>query len=296
MSLTILGEVRKALMNLNPHEVREMADRPVNIGLVAPTAEGLWRMESFLCPPDLSPAKRAEVSRMLHRVSTNERAQPTDIELWDDSLACPGHVFCFDPDDPCRVLKDVLAKRPELAIPLARHFTPFRRPVVKQLISTVSKENALFSLATALPDVIPSFISLPWAFGEFASDTAFLTVNQVRMTFLLAAASDRPVGYREQKGEIGSIVAGAFGFRAIARELVGKIPLGGGLLPKAAIAYAGTYVVGRSMERLYSIGYGYSREERRSAYQEAFDRGKQIAAGLLEGIRKPHAAEGSPGG
>lgn len=290
MSLTVLGEVRKAMLNLNPHEVREMADRPVNVGLVAPTTEGLWQMESFLCPPDLSPAKRAGVSRMLHRITTHERTRAYDIELWDDALACPEHVFCFDPDDPCRAVKEVLAKRPDLAIPLARHFTPFRDPVVKHLISNIAKENAFFSLATALPDVIPSLISLPWALGEFASDTAFLTVNQVRMTFLLAAASNRPVGYREQKGEIGSIVAGAFGFRAIARELVGKIPLGGGLLPKAAIAYAGTYVIGRSIERLYHIGYGYSRDERRSAYREAFDRGKEVAAGLLEGMRKPHAA------
>ena len=47
---------------------------------------------------------------------------------------------------------------------------------------------------------------------------------------------------------------GAFGWRALARELVGKIPMGGGLIPKAAIAYAGTRVVGLSLERLYRIG------------------------------------------
>ena len=96
----------------------------------------------------------------------------------------------------------------------------------------------------------------------------------------LAGASDRPVGYREQKAEIASVLVGAFGWRAIARELVGNIPLGGGLLPKAAIAYAGTRVVGMSMERYYRIGYGYTSEERgriRAGFATGQDGGKCAA-------------------
>ena len=45
------------------------------------------------------------------------------------------------------------------------------------------------------------------------------------------------MGYGEQKTEVASITAGAFGWRAVARELAGKIPLGGGLVPKAAIEH-----------------------------------------------------------
>src|SRR5206468_3420059 len=153
---------------------------------------------------------------------------------------------------------------PDLAIPLARNLIGFRAEVSRRIIKKVAKENAVFALATAVPDIIP-FVSLPWAIGEFASDTAFLTANQIRMAFILAAANDHDLGYREQKGEIGSIVLGAFGWRAMARELVGKIPMGGGLIPKAAIAYAGTRVVGLSLERFYRIGQAYTRDERRAA-------------------------------
>jgi hypothetical protein len=64
-------------------------------------------------------------------------------------------------------------------------------------------------------------------------------MNQVRMAFLVAAASDKQVGYDKQLAELLSIAAGAFGWRALARELVGFIPLGGGLIPKGAIAYRG---------------------------------------------------------
>src|SRR5262249_16822137 len=158
------------------------------------------------------------------------------------------HAFGFDPANPKRTINEVLRRRPELAVPLGMHILPFRDEVSQRIIKKVAKENALFSLATAIPDIVP-FVSLPWAIGEFASATAFLNANQIRMTFLLGATSDREIGYREQKAEIVSIMLGAFGWRAAARELVGKIPMGGGLIPKAAIAYAGTRVVGLSIER-----------------------------------------------
>jgi len=78
---------------------------------------------------------------------------------------------------------------------------------------------------------------------------------------------------------------GAFGWRALARELVGKIPMGGGLIPKAAIAYAGTRVAGLSIERYYRIGATYTREERRLAYEDALERGKKLASSVIEGIK-----------
>jgi len=285
MVMGIFGQVKQALANLNPEEVRAESERPLSIGLVAPTSEALWRMESYLCPPHLSAAKRAEVSRMLHRISGGVRTGVHDFEIWDDNMATPEHAFSFDAARPLATVDEVLRRRPELALSLARHIHPFRKPVIAQSIGRVARENALFSLATALPDVIPSLLSLPWALGEFASDTAFLIGNQIRMTFMIAAASDCPVGYREQRGQIGSICAGAFGLRAIARELVGKIPFGGGLLPKAAVAYAGTYVIGRSMERYYGMGRELTRQERRSTFEQALGRGREIAAALLDALR-----------
>ena len=129
---------------------------------------------------------------------------------------------------------------------MARRFTPFRKPVIDRVIHSVARENALFAVATALPNVVPSLLELPWAVGEFASDTAFLTINQVRMAFLIGAASDRRLATWSKSCQIATIVGSAFGWRTLARELVGKIPLGGGLIPKGAIAYAGTYASERA--------------------------------------------------
>jgi uncharacterized protein (DUF697 family) len=141
-----------------------------------------------------------------------------------------------------------------------------------------------------LPDIAPG-ISLPWAIPEALSDTAVLSVNQVRMAFLLAAASNRSVGYSDQKTEIAGIIAGALGWRALARELVSKIPLGGGIIPKAGIAFAATYAEGKSLERLYRVGYGFTDVERKHAYQDALDQGKQVAVSLYERMRGKEQAK-----
>jgi hypothetical protein len=282
MSTNIFQSIKNAISNLDPQEVRDQADRPIRIGLHAGTERTYRQMANFFAPPQISDHKRIELSRILFRASDLERY---DLDFYSEDMLLPRDGFRFSPVNPDHAVREALQRRADLALPLARHIYPFRMPVVNKIISKISKENALFSVATAIPDIIP-FLSLPWAIGEFASDTAFITANQFRMAFFLAAASDRPVGYREQKAEIASVLVGAFGWRAIARELVGHIPLGGGLLPKAAIAYAGTRVVGMSMERYYRIGYGFTRDERRVAYEQALVRGKTVATALLSAWKR----------
>lgn len=285
MAVAVLRQLKQALTNLNPEEVRAQTRQPLRIGLVAASQESLGRMEAYFAPHTLSPDRRAQALRTLIR-GGNASGQVCDLEIYESSLLRPANAFSIDLESPEDCIRRILKRREDLMLPLAAQLEPFRNPAAHKIIRAVAKENALFCLATALPDIIPSIISLPWAIGEFSSDTAFLTVNQIRMTFLLAAASDRPVGYREQRSEIASIIAGCFGWRAIARELIGKIPFGGGLIPKAGVAWAGTFAVGLSFERLYRLGYGFTRAERKAVYEDAFEHGRQIAGMLLDGLRQ----------
>jgi hypothetical protein len=294
MQVQFFQNIKEAIGNLDPEEARRHAERPIRLFLYADSDRAYSEMEHFFAPPELSDARRAQLQHYIYRAT--EGFLPTernDLEIYyEDSpheiLTPTSQVFAFRPDRPMQTVHQVLQHRRDLAIPLAVHIQPFREEVSNRIIKKVAKENALFALATALPDIVP-FLSLPWAIGEFASDTALLTANQFRMAFLLAAANDREIGYREQKAEVVSIMMGAFGWRALARELVGKIPLGGGLIPKAAIAYAGTRVVGLSLERLYRIGRAYTREERRLAYEDALQRGKTLASSLLDGIQRKNS-------
>jgi uncharacterized protein (DUF697 family) len=279
MSLALFGQIKHALQHLNPADVRAAAQRTVHIRLIASSAQVYAQMEAFLAPAHLSQAARVEALRAVSRADTGSTLQP-DIVLYEASLLGPKNAFAFDVDAPADCVRRVLKDRTDLALPLARQFSPFRKKACHNLLRSIAKENALFCVATALPDVIPSLFSIPWAVGAYGSDAIFLTVNQIRMAFLLAAAYGRPVGYREQRKEIASIIASSFGWRALARELVGKIPLGGGVVSKAAVAWAGTFALGLSMEKLYRVGAAFTSEERDAVYKDAFKHGRQVA-GLL---------------
>lgn len=290
MASQIYGQIRTAFRNLNPQNVRELAERPLRVGLIASGREAFEALEDMLVPAAMSRARRVEIDRVVERITEAFDPKGYDLVLCDNELLCPPGGFALDPSSPERTIRDIVTRREDLGLALARNFRPFRKPVIDHIIRTIARENALFCVVTALPDIIPSLIELPWAVGEFASDTAFLTMNQVRMAFLIAAASDHGVGFREQGPQIAGIAGGAFGWRALARELVGKVPFGGGLVPKAAIAYAGTYTAGAGLERFYRIGYGLTRSERREYYERALDKGRTVVASIVEAARRRRGA------
>ncbi len=270
---------------LNPAGVRRLATRPVHIGLVAGAPPAYAEMEDFLVPASVSHERRLELVEYLHRASDEDGSQQPDLVLFDSALACPRNCFIFDRRDPGRVIGEILREREDMALPLARMFPPFRKPVVDGIIHSVSRENALFALATALPNIVPTLIELPWVISEFASDTAFLTMNQIRMAFMIAAACGAPVGLAEQKTQVASILAAAFGWRTVARELAGRVPLGSGLIPKAAIAFAGTYAIGKGLDHLHRVGRNHTAAERRAAFNHGLEQGKNLAKGAVEASR-----------
>lgn len=282
--LNAVKQVRAAITMLNPEEVRKHAERELSIGLVASSSRGYAEMETFLVPEGLPEDVRASQLRSICRAGDPNAPDHVDLVIYEQGLPCPNGAFQFRRDEPESVLQEIVSQKHELAVALARRFPVFRRQVVERIVHTVSRENALFAIATALPNVVPSLIELPWAVGEFASDTAFLTANQIRMAFLIAAASGAEVGFSNQKAEILSIGAGAFGWRAIARELAGKLPLGGGLIPKGGIAYAGTFLVGKALEHYHHSNVAFTRAEREQIYQHAFERGKAVAQSLSKEV------------
>ena len=282
MALSVLKDIRKVFSGLNADEIRGMAVQEINVGLMASSEALLRQMEDFLAPSSLGATARAHVLRSVRRGDGASR--PFDFVLCEPGRPVPANGFYFEPGCEETMIPLIVGENPKLELALARSFPLFRRTVASKVIGRVAKENALFSIVTALPNVVPNLLELPWAVGEFATDTAFLTMNQVRMALILSAAHGHAVGYMEQKAEIAGIVAGAFGWRAIARELVGKIPMGGGLIPKAAVAFAGTYVVGLGLDKVNRTGLRLSREERRDAYADAFLKGKEAVRELAPNL------------
>ncbi len=279
--LHILRQVRSAVSLLNPEQVRRECAEPPHIGLVAATPAGYAAMEDFLIPATVWHERRVALMPYLHRAGDADVVE-SDLLLCEEGAPCPVESFVYYPGAPSRTVAEILDKRQDLGIAMARYFPPFRKQMADLIVQGVCRENALFAVATALPNVIPSLFQLPWAVSEFASDTVFITLNQVRMSFLIAACTGREIGFAEQKTEIASILSATLGWRAIARELAGKVPLGAGVAAKGAIAYAGTFVIGKGVERVNNGRRPLSRAEEQAAYKEGLELGKAVAEGAAE--------------
>jgi len=282
--LRALKQFRAAVSLVSPEEIRKRAGRRVSIGLIAADEAGYRELEDFLAPGSLAGEVRAERLETAYRAGDPNVPAQVDLVLYSADLPCPHGAFRHHRGDEPATIKEILHTHDELALSLARYYPVFRKTVVERIVQAVSRENALFALASALPNVVPNLFELPWTLGEFASDTVFLTLNQCRMALLVAAACGAEVGFSHQKAEIVSITAGAFGWRAIARELAGKIPLGGGLIPKGAIAYAATFAIGKGLEYYHHAHVPHTSEQRHRAYEAAFERGKAVAESLAKEV------------
>jgi uncharacterized protein (DUF697 family) len=140
-------------------------------------------------------------------------------------------------------------------VPLAKGYPLFRRAVCEELIRKNARQNAVVG---ALP--IPG------------ADMPVMTANQARMVLNIAAAHDEELSLDRARELLGVLAAG-FGLRALARQVVKLIPLGG-WAAAAAIGYAGTVAMGRATMLYFERGKqqleeGEISEIRQRAIEEA---------------------------
>ena len=262
---------------MNPAVVRAAASRPARFGVLAADEDCVDDIRDFLSP------QRSQIGQYgVVRITKEEDFAQVSVGFSEHGVPHPGHFFAFDPSDPEASASALLDEHEEDWLPLACNFSGFRPMVSERLIWKIAKENALFTVATSLPNIVPTVLVLPWAVGEFASDTMFLTMNQVRLSFLLAAAHGREVSYDTQSVKIGSIAGVALGWRAIARQIVSKLPAGAGLVPKGLIAFAGTYVVGRALQHWFREGAPLGRTARKEHFEDAHRRGRATVESIVE--------------
>jgi uncharacterized protein (DUF697 family) len=132
-----------------------------------------------------------------------------------------------------RVLARTLGER---GIGLAQRLPALREPVIDDLIRRASRRNAAIAAAVWVPGL----------------DMPILTLNQLRLVLRIALASGEEVG-PARLPELAGVVGAAFGFRTIARQLLGLVPFAG-WATRASIAYAGTRSIGEAAKRRYSLG------------------------------------------
>jgi uncharacterized protein (DUF697 family) len=90
------------------------------------------------------------------------------------------------------------------------------------------------------------------AFFIPGTDLAVMTANQLKMVLALAAMYDQELT-QERALELLGVVAVGFGFRTLARELLGFLP-GPGWMLKGGVAYTGTLALGEVACRYFEGG------------------------------------------
>ena len=285
------------LKSISIHDIAKEANRPISVALVG-NAE--LRKEArkalFIMPGNEAEEEtaRPEPAFLQEFDSTTKASKfPQDPSLFDIVIDVGGGRA--DPPEGARIysiaelggwertLDRILQDRPELGLALARNFPVFRRRVADGIITNTATVNAQFSLVTGISAAFPMLGFLLPVNG--LSDILMLTKNQAMMTLRLAAAYGLEVDYKSRMKELGPIIANAFGWRAIARELVGAVPFVG-FVARAGIAYAGTVTVGKAATLYYETGENISKDQLKKWYQEALESSKGKIQGLVDAAKR----------
>ncbi len=300
----LMSNIWRAFKQLNPNNVKEEAERSIRMAVVAPE-DMLSEVARVLLGEEPAAYDQAADALVLLPTPLEKPAfkllPKCDIVLrWSEyDQAFPGvaqkRIFEFsEPGQVASVITSIL-KEPSLSytrLPLARAIPAFRREVATDIIQSVSIENSIFVVSTALGNVIPNPLQPLASLAEAMGDLVVLTANQLRMLFRLAAAYNRSLGFKDQMPEIMTIVGAAFGWRTVARNLVSKLPLGAGLVPKAGIAFAGTWAMGDGIVYYYNTGQKLSKEELQQRFDAAYAKGKSMVEGITARIKESYSRRG----
>ena len=199
---------------------------------------------------------------------------------WEMERVLHGSVLdaVFMQRDFVPVILDLL---PERHLALGRQFPLFRVTIANQLINDSCFSNAVYSIGTGVAEVVPIFdIALN------ITDMVVLTKAQAFLVYKLGLTLGFSTRWEDYVGEFGSVIGGGFVWRQLSRMLIGLIPVWG-IVPKVAVAYSGTYVVGHVILQWYLTWRQMSSQQIRALYTQSLESGKKIAQNMVSRLPRP---------
>jgi uncharacterized protein (DUF697 family) len=166
---------------------------------------------------------------------------------------------------------------PDRRVALARQSPALRPKVFNAVIEETARANAGYSFSTGLAEAVP-ILDIPLNIG----DIIVLSKNQLMMSYRIALAAGKTGQPRELVGEIVGVLGGGLLFRQVARQLVGLVPVIG-LVPKVAVAYGGTWAIGRAVTAWATGGGALTAARLRQLSREGMTRGRKVARALRRG-------------
>ena len=271
----------KMISAVSVKEIADEAARPVSLALVG-TEDQTRLLAARLAletpVPRDSAHGPADVQPYVSHHADDRAVPPGSLVLDADALTA-------DETRLAQALARVVVDHPDRRLALARRIPAFRPAVAAQLIQAAAWDNAKLAVLSALPGIVPfTDLLLP---ATALGDMVLLTRNQVFLLLRIAAAYGQEVDLRARVRELLPVVGSAFGWRALARELLGLVPGGIGVAIKGAVAYAGTYTVGKGADIFYSTGQTLSDARLKQLYQSAF---KEAVARVRPFVRRGKTA------
>jgi uncharacterized protein (DUF697 family) len=180
-----------------------------------------------------------------------------------------------------RVLPHIVECCKGVEIAVGRRLPALRETVAAKLTRDAANNALKVALASAVVDHIP-VVGL--VMGVFASAGDMMAITGIQMMLMLhieaTYGKDPDV---QRMWQLLPVIGGGFGWRSLARELSGFIPVAG-IAIKGAIAYAGTIVVGEGVTFYYEQGRQMSSGQARSIYENTKKEAMTFARDLLKRI------------
>lgn len=203
-------------------------------------------------------------------------------ESWEPAIALSHLPFGRTEAEHARA--HLAANLGDRVVSFARHFPAFRGIAITAIVNETSTANAQFAFVSNIPALLPVVGGLLSA----GADMIVLTKNQLMMVYKIAAANGRMLDDQQAiLREMIPVVGQGFLWRTAAREATTMLPLAAGTIPKVAIAFTGTYVLGRAMEAFYRFGKKPTKEQR----EEFVSQARELLAKLPFGTREKELIE-----
>src|SRR5580704_10233088 len=151
-------------------------------------------------------------------------------------------------------------------IAVGRNLPVLRETVAAKLTRDAANTALKVALASAVVDHIP-LVGLVLGAVASAGDMVAITGIQVMLMLHIEAAYGRDPDLG-RTWQLLPIIGGGFGWRTLARELVGFVPIAG-IVIKGAIAYAGTIVVGEGVAFFQQNGEHMTKGQAAKLYDRA---------------------------
>jgi len=271
--LALVAEMRAFLLSGHPEDVPFGAAaclETIAPGLTQPTIAGEARLILFLGRGgDVSGTTIAPLRALnlpIIAITVDDEAQPS-------GPATPPARGMFAEYTVSAISREALrgrvlphmvecAKGVEIAV--GRCLPALREAVAAKLTRDAATNALRVALASAVVDHIP-IVGL--VMGVFASAGDMVAITGIQMMLLLHIEATYGRDPDVQRlWQLLPVIGGGFGWRSLARELSGFIPIAG-IAIKGAIAYAGTIVVGEGVTFYYEQGRHMSSGQARSIYE-----------------------------